>query len=205
MKAFGACLLALLALAGVAVWWWRAPPAPDDSSPVRLAVAGVALRVDPRLARAVADLANPAPQELDLVLAMPDFSPAGPRASSMPLEKLVFLTLRQQDEKVEPRDKPAKLYARFLSPAIEVHPAGLIVRGFEPGSPYDGEQIYMTPPEGRAFWARCAAATAQLPATCISEARIAGLDMRLRFKPEMLAEWEAMTTGAVRLVEEMAR
>ena len=205
MKAFGACLLAVLALACAALWWWRAPPALGDLSPVRLAVAGVALRVDPRLARTVADLANPAPQELDLVLAMPDFSPAGPRASSMPLEKLVFLTLRQQDEKVEPRDKPAKLYARFLSPAIEVHPAGLIVRGFEPGSPYDGEQIYMTPPEGRAFWARCAAATAQLPATCISEARIAGLDMRLRFKPEMLAEWEAMTTGAVRLVEEMAR
>ena len=205
MKAFGACLLALLALAGAAVWWWRAPPAPDDSSPVRLAVAGVALRVDPRLARAVADLANPAPQELDLVLAMPDFSPAGPRASSMPLEKLVFLTLRQRDERVEPRDKPAKLYARFLSPAVEVHPAGLIVRGFEPGSPYDGEQLYMTPPEGRVFWSRCANASDQLPATCISEARIAGLDIRLRFKPDMLGEWEAVTAGVTRLVEGMAR
>jgi hypothetical protein len=205
MKAFATSLLALLALAFGAFWWWRAPPAPGDLSPVRLAVAGVALRVDPRLARASADLANPAPQELDLVLALPELSPAGAKASSLPLEKLVFLTLRQQDEKIEPRDKPARLYARFFSPGVEVHPAGLILRRFETGSPYDGEQLYMTPPEGRAFWARCAAATQALPATCISEARIAGLDVRLRFKPEALGDWEALTAGVTRLVEAMAR
>ena len=205
MKAFAVSLLALLALACGAFWWWGAPPAPGDFSPVRLAVAGVALRVDPRMARASADLANPAPQELDLVLALPDLSPAGAKASSLLLDKLVFLTLRPQDEKIEPRDKPAKLYARFLSPAVEVHPAGLILRRFETDSPYGGEQLYMTPPEGRAFWARCASASDQLPATCISEARIAGLDIRLRFKPDMLGEWEAVTAGVTRLVEGMAR
>ena len=205
MKAFAASLLALLALACGVFWWWLAPPAPGDLSPVRLAVAGVALKVDPRLARATADLANPAPQELDLVLALPDLSPAGAKASSLPLEKLVFLTLRQQDEKIEPRDKPARLYARFLNPGVEVHPAGLILRRFEPGSPYDGEQLYMTPPEGRAFWARCTSARDQIPATCISEARIAGLDIRLRFKPEVLDEWESLTSGVTRMVEGMAR
>lgn len=205
MKVFGASILALLALAGAAFWWWRAPPAPGDASPVRLAVAGVALRVDPRLARTPADLANPAPQELDLVLAMPDLSPAGAKANSTPLEKLVFLTLRPRDEKIEPRDKPARLYARFLKQGVEAHPAGLILRRFEQGSPYDGEQLYMTPPEGRSFWARCASASDQLPATCISEARIAGLDIRLRFKPEMLAEWETVAAGVVRMVEQMAQ
>lgn len=205
MKTFAVALFALLALACGAFWWGREPPAPRDPAPVRLAVAGVALRIDPRLARAPADLANPAPQELDLVIALPDLSPAGAKASSMPLEKLVFLTLRQQDEKIEPRDKPAKLYARFLSPAVEVHPAGLILRRFEPGSPYEGEQLSMTPPEGRVFWARCAAATQALPATCISEARIAGLDIRLRFKPEALGDWETLTAGVAQLVEAMAR
>ena len=205
MKAFGACLLALLALTGLALWWWRAPPAPADPSPVRLAVAGVALRVDPRLARTPADLANPAPQELDLVLALPDLSPAGAKANSMPLEKLVFLTLQQPDEKIEPRDKPTRLYARFLGTGVEVHPAGLILRRFEPGSPYEGEQLYMTPPEGRAFWARCAAATLTLPATCISEARIGGVDIRLRFKPEALGAWETLTAGIVRMVQQMAQ
>jgi len=205
MKTFAVALFAPLALACGAFWWGREPPAPRDPAPVRLAVAGVLLRVDSRLARAQADLANPAPQELDLIIALPDLTPAGASASSLPLEKLVFLTLRQPDEKIEPRDKPIKLYARFLSPAVEVHPAGLILRRFEPGSPYDGEQLYMTPPEGRAFWARCASASDQLPATCISEARIAGLDARLRFKPEALGDWEALTAGVTRLVEGMAR
>ena len=205
MKAIAVTSLAALALAAVAFWLLRAPPARDDAAPVSLAIAGVALRIDPHLARASADLANPAPEELDLVAALPDLVPAGDKANAIALEKLVFLTLRRMDEKVEPRDKPMRLYARFLSAAIEVHPAGLILRSFEPGSPYQGEQLYMTPPEGRAFWARCAAATQALPATCISEVRIGGLDIRLRFAPEALGEWEAMTAGVVRLVEGMGR
>ncbi len=203
MKAIALASLAALALAAGAVWFLRAPLAGDDGAPVSVSVAGVPLWVDPHLARARADLAQRALEELDLFAAMPNLEPAGDKA--MALEKLVFLTLRRMDDKIEPRDKPAKLYARFLSPAVEVHPAGLILRRFEKGSPYEGEQLYMTPPEGRAFWARCAAATQALPATCISEARIVGLDIRLRFAPEALAEWEALTAGVVRLVEGMGR
>ena len=204
MKAIAAIILAALALAA-ALWLWPRPSVRDEAAPVRLAVAGVALRVDPRLARAPADLANRALEELDLVAAMPDVSPAGDKAATMPLEELIFLTLRRPDEKVEPRDKPTRLYARFLSPSVEAHPAGLLLRRFEPGSPYDGEQLYLTPPEGRAFWARCANAADALPATCISEARIAGLDIRLRFKPELLGDWRGLTAGVTRLVEGMAR
>ena len=204
MKVIASTLLAALALAA-ALWVWRQPPAPDDDKPVLISVAGVSLRVDPKLARVRADLANRALEELDLALAMPDFSPAGVRANAMPMEKLIFLTLRRADEKIEPREKPAKLYARFLEPTVEVHPAGLILRRFEPGGPYDREALYMTPPEGRVFWARCmpAGPTGATPATCLSEARIAGLDIRLRFAPESLGAWEALTAGVVRVVERM--
>ncbi len=207
MKAIAVTSLAALALAAGAFWLLRAPSGADEAAPVALAVAGVPLHIDPRLARVRADLSNRALEELDLVAAMPDLAPAGGKASAIALERLVFLTLRRKDDKVEPRDKPVLLYARFLDPVVEAHPAGLILRRFEPGCPYDREVLYMTPPEGRAFWARCTpAGQAQpIPATCLSEARIGGLDIRLRFAPEALGEWEALTAGVVRLVEGMGR
>ena len=205
MKALFAVLIAVLALAAGAVVALRSPSAPEASAPVKVTVAGVALTLDPRLARTAADLASPALEELDLVFAMPDFAPVGGKAGAYPLEKLVFLTLRRPDDRVEPRDKPARLYLRFLGAAVEAHPTGLILRRFEPGGPYDGEQLYMTPPEGRAFWARCASATAGLPATCVSEARIGGVDARLRFAPELIGDWEKLNAGVARLVEGMGR
>jgi hypothetical protein len=207
MRALVVSIMAALALAAGAFLAVRKPVGPQDFAPVKVMVAGVPLTLDPRLARAPSDLARPALEELDLVFAMPDLAPAGANANAgaWALEKLVFLTLRRVDEKIEPREKPARLYARFLSPAVEAHPAGLILRRFEPGSPYDGEQLYMTAPEGRAFWARCASATGQLPATCLSEARIGGLDLRLRFDPGSLGDWERLTAGVMRLVEGMGR
>jgi len=204
MKAIAFFFVAALALV-CGLWLWRQRPALDEAAPVLITVAGAPLRVDPLMARVRADLANPALDVLDLVLAMPDLSPAGARANALPLESLVFLTLRRRDEKIDPRDKPARLYARFLEPLVEAHPAGLIRRGFQPGSPYDRETLYMTPPEGRDFWARCASATQALPATCISETRIGGLDVSARFTPELLGDWERVTAGVVRLVEGMAR
>jgi len=203
MKVIASVFLAALALAAE-LWFWRLSVGPDDETPVEIAVAGVRLRVDPRLARVRADLANAALEELDLVIALPDLAPAGARANAMPLDKLVFMTLRRRDEKLEPRDKPARLLARFLDPSVEAHPAGLILRRFEAGGPYDRETLYMTPPVGRVFWARCTPAGAT-PATCLSEARIAGLDIRLRFSPDLLGEWEVLSAGVVRLVEGMAR
>jgi len=209
MKAIVVSMLAALALAVGVVFAVRTPAGPEDFAPVKVTVAGVPLTLDPRLARAPSDLARPALEEIDLVFAMPDFAPAGrgagAKAGDASIAKLVFMTLRRVDDKIEPREKPARLYARFLSPAVEAHPAGLILRRFEPGGPYDGEQLYMAAPEGRAFWARCATATGQLPATCISEARIGGLDLRLRFDPGALGDWERLTAGVVRMVEGMGR
>jgi hypothetical protein len=208
MKVIASVFLAALALAlVVALWSWRLSAGLDDETPVEIAVAGVRLRVDPQLARVRADLRHAALEELDLVVTLPDLAPAGAKANAMPMEKLVFMTLRRRDEKLEPRDKPARLYARFLEPLVEAHPAGLILRRFEAGGPYDLETLYMTPPEGRVFWARCTPAgpAGATPATCLSEARIAGLDIRLRFSPDLLEEWEALSAGVLRLVEGMAR
>lgn len=209
MKSIGVLIVAIAALVFGALWALRAPGASEDASPVKVTVAGVPLTLDPRFARNPADLSGAPLEELDLVFALPGLLPAGPKAGAkagaIPMEKLIFVTLRGRDERIEPREKPARLFARFLSPAVEAHSAGLIMRRFEAGGPYDGEQLYMTAPEGRAFWARCASATGQIPATCLSEARIGGLDLRLRFKPELLGDWERLAAGVARMVEGMAR
>ena len=101
-----------------------------------------------------------------------------------------------------------KLYARFLEQTAWNNPGGLIMRRFEKGSPYEREDLYLAPPEGRIFAARCMRPSQPpdgLPNTCITEFRLRGLDAQLRFVPDLLPEWERLMDGARGLIESLAR
>ena len=110
----------------------------------------------------------------------------------------VFLTVSAKDEILDPAERPMQLYARFLQAETISGPGGLVARQFEKGSPYDLEQLYVAPPDGKDFFARCpnvegAAAPGD---SCISMFRVDGLDVELRFAPELLENWDALNTGA---------
>ena len=154
-------------------------------------------------------------ERLDLAASFPKFAPAGEVTEASPSLDLaergartVFLTLTQADNTVDPAERPVKLYARFLEKEEWSHPGGLVMRRFSPGSPFDNEDLYIAPPEGRLFSARCmrpAVSPDGLPDTCIHEFRVNGLNAQLRFAPALLADWESLSEGARRLVEGMAR
>ena len=178
-------------------------PAPTRPAIAEAHLGKVRLRYEPRYARPSDSWSSHADDHLELVAAMPDFTPAGDAIARLPPETLVFLTLEPAGATLDPSERPTRLYARFLDTEVWSHPGGLIMRRFVPDSPYVNEDLYMAPPEGSAFFARCmrpAPIPDGLPNNCISEMRVAGLDIQMRFSPEQLASWERMVAGARLLV-----
>ena len=79
---------------------------------------------------------------------------------------------------------------------------GLIRREFRSGTPYAGEDLLLSPPDGRAFAARCykAAVAAKMKAACLAEFRANGLDVQIRFAPGALPHWEALAQALRRFI-----
>jgi len=195
--------VAAMAYAGVGPFKREAPQV------VNLMLAGNRIVVDPAYLRGSKPREGDQSQ-LDLMARFPDFRPATAGApdhrSSAATASLVFITMTAPDDAVEPPDRPAKLYARFLESEAWGHPGGLVMRRFEKGSPYEGEELFISPPDGRTFFARCTRPGPDgLPESCISEFRQAGIDVRLRFAPELLPAWQQMTDGAKGLVRSIIR
>ena len=145
---------------------------------------------------------------LDLVAALPDFRVSPPQRPGLAQPALIFITLRAQEATPDPAGRPVQLYARFLSRESWSEAGGLTMRRFEPGSPYGREDLYIAPPEGRAFSARCtrpADPPDGLPETCLGDMRLKGLDVQFRFSPAQLPEWEAIKAGMEKLVDAIAK
>ncbi len=125
-----------------------------------------------------------------------------------PLAQTVFLTIMPPEGKLQPAERTTRLYGRFLQADGWSHPGGLIMRRFVDGSPYEHEDLYMAPPEGRVFAARCTRPRKTpdgLPNTCIAEVRIDGVDVRARFSPDLLSEWEHLLAGIRGLLQSFRR
>jgi hypothetical protein len=114
-------------------------------------------------------------------------------------DEAIVVSWRAADGSLAPAERPAVLYARFVSPEASRSEGGLIRRRFRNGTPYEGEDLFVAPPDGRGFWARCPSAPAEGDSfgRCLSEMRFGGRDVQLRFAPALLARWELLT-GAVR-------
>jgi hypothetical protein len=146
------------------------------------------------------ELAIPWPSETDRLDADPTR-----RAQTPALEDAVLVSLVMADGAVAPADRPAKLYARFLTPDAWPNPGGLVLRRFKAQSPYENEDLYVSPPDGRAFSARCPRSDATSPVHegCIAEIRIGGLDALVEFSPSRLVQWKQLADGIRRAVETM--
>jgi hypothetical protein len=140
-------------------------------------------------------------ERLSFIVSYPTFAPV---ASKQRRDEFVFLTVTPKEEGLEPRERPAKLYARFLTAETLDGPSGLVLRHFEQGSPYDSEELFIAPPDGRAFFARCPKPETGAPGEgCISVFRQGGLDVELRYTPALLENWDALQDGARALLSKM--
>lgn len=137
-----------------------------------------------------------------LRLDWPSLGPALPQQRSR-----LLVTLSPPDKVNEPATQLA-VYARFLTPTVWSNPGGLVVRGFRKGSPYAGDELYVSVPDGRGFAARCpldSAATANLDELCRVTFRHRGLDVNIRFPRTIIADWELMLGGVRRTIDGMMR
>jgi hypothetical protein len=151
---------------------------------------------------------------VELVAFFPDFFPAGAFAdvaATSDLDdrfaRLVFIGLRPADPALDPAERTARLYQRFLDENSWSHPGGLVARAFVDGSPFEGDELFYVAPEGRDFAARCRRPdpARKTPNTCIAEFRLGGLDVELRFAASLLSQWSALKEGARGLIEAAKR
>ena len=206
MRQIGLVFALFLALAGAAALWLTNHQGVHAGF-VDARVNTTLLRVNLAYARD-GEIAGGEQSQLDLAARFPDFRPLSLEKPRLDNEMAVFLRLSPQDISLDPGERVARLYARFLEKDAWSHPGGLQARRFEKGSPFEREELYIAPPEGRLFAARCmrpAQPPDGLPNTCITEIRMRGLDVQVRFAPELLPDWEQLMAGARGLVESMAR
>ena len=136
-----------------------------------------------------------------LRLAWPSLGPAQPQN-----RQRLLVTLSPPDKVNEPQTQ-LSVYARFLTPTVWSNPGGLVVRGFRKGSPYQGDELYVSVPDGRGFAARCPVENGRLDLDelCRVTFRHRGMDVNIRFPRAIIADWELMLGGVRRTIDTMMR
>jgi hypothetical protein len=186
-------LLALIALGLLGFQHFR-----RGEPPVRVEaeIGEARFRYPPKLARDAETRAGGAAQRLAFLLTFPGFSvpqAATPGESGTPRRMLALLTIAPSDEAIDPAERPSRLYARFLEAEAVPGPGGLIRRRFEKGMPYELEELYVAPPDGSDFFARCrrdsdaAPDTADPVSSCSGTARSTS---SCAFPPRFSRKWK---------------
>jgi len=142
------------------------------------------------------DTETAAASDADLVAAWPGFGPPAARKPDGGTP-LVFLRLAPATGD-DPAERPMTLYARFFADVHWSNPGGLLMRRFRPDSPYGGEELYYSPPDGEAFSARCPrqGSVADVgSANCLWSFRQDGLDIQARFPASLLPRWTRLRDG----------
>ena len=156
---------------------------------------------------------GPAPT-IEAALRYPDFTAAGDFGDvtaetdlDRRLAETVFLVIRKPDPRLDPADRTARLYERFLDETSWSHPGGLIARAFVDNSPFRGDELYFTAPEGREFAARCRKPdpSAATPNTCQAAMRMGDVDVEIRFSAALLSDWRRLRDGALDFVARARR
>lgn len=123
------------------------------------------------------------------------------------LEKALLLTITVQDKSIEPSTRVRQLYARFLSSTAWASAGDLVLRRFAAGTPYEDEDLYISPPDGQDFWARCKRQDGLEPIAegCLSEFRIGNLDIQAKFSKSVLPQWKPLTAAIRESVADMMK
>lgn len=205
-----AILIGVAALAGLAYAWVAEIPRDQPERAVSAEVGGEKLT----LASSYWRRDGSGEDGAEVAAFFPDFKPAGGVSDvgartdiGDRFERLVFLTLRPADPKLDPADRTERLYDRFLVTTSWSHPGGLTARAFEDGSPFEGDELFYVEPEGRQFAARCRRPdpSRKTPNTCIEVFRSGNLDVEMRFSASLLGDWQAVIAGARGLIETARR
>jgi hypothetical protein len=190
------------ATVGLLLFWWTARPADVAREPIPVSIGNASFRIPRDYVRAGAMPRPGAQDRVDLVLAFPGMAPAG----SLPPgpDGRIYLALLREDGVLDPAERVNEIYGRFFEPDIWQNPGGLLLRRFAADSPYGDEELFLSPPDGRIFAARCRKPPpradgmrgAGIGDACLWRFRTNGADVQVRFSPDLLPQWEALAEGA---------
>lgn len=174
----------------------REPPAPG---PVRITVGGHAFVVDSRWLRGKPVRSG----RVTLTIPWGDITQA-PEASE---PSNILLAIGPSDGSTPPAERSTLIYARFLTPTTVAAEGGLVRREFRAESPFEREALYLSPPQGRLFAARCPIPAPGKPPVgrCIAEFRQGDLDLLATFEPALLPHWEQLSRAVKRIADNRGR
>lgn len=132
-------------------------------------------------------------EKLELVVPLPVLH-ANVAPTTNHMDNVVIIRVVTIDKSVVPEERYNQLYSRFLTPDIWTNPGGLQLRQFEQNSPYANEQLYISPPDGRDFTARCPLEGSTQNQLCVWEVHTQGFNAIVSFSPKRLVEWEAIVS-----------
>jgi hypothetical protein len=210
-------MVLLLALAGAAagvVIFTLTQPADDRIGAARIVpvtIEGLRLSVPAAYFRSGIIPRGTSAERIDLIADFPEMNAGekrGPAADQQKIsQRQVFIAVMRSDGLIDPAERPQEIYGRFLEPDIWDNPGGLMMRRFAPDSPYGDEELFLAPPEGRRFSARCRKslkAADDIGEACLWRLRQAGADVQVRFSPDLLTQWEALESGTLHLLSAWA-
>ena len=199
---FGPFLLLLFALA---LWrLWPSAPVPETRlfllGEKKLRFTSAYLRVS----------AEPDDNRIDLVALAPDFAPVSTAQVIAPNAEpaqggraQIFITLTPAFRDSGGPATPGERYAGFLSPDAQMAEGGLLRRRFDDASPFAGEDLFLAPPDGEEFAARCPRPkipTDGLPNSCLADFKIEGVAAQMRFDSAWLPQWSRLRANLFLLV-----
>ncbi len=190
-------ILLLAVMAGTALALLT--PKENTKSLIRAELAGLKFAYDSSYARDESTASGGMADRLAFLVSFPSFGPPSKKEA-----EIIRMTLTTVEDGPEPQDRPAKLYARFLTAETLEGPSGLVLRQFEPDSPYESEELFLAPPDGRAFFARCPKAGLGVASEgCLSVFRTGPIDVELRYPINLLEHWETLYEGVRGLLDRM--
>lgn len=194
-------VLTLLSAGGVfaGLWWVKRPPVPPQILEMRI---GAEKLVFP------SNYKGPRTADMGREVGMTRLRVTWPElAAPADGDKAeVHITIGPASASTDPRTQFATL-ARFLTPGAWSNPGGLVARNFKKGSPFEQDELFMSMPDGAAFFARCTAdiGVTRLDEGCRAVLKHAGFDIALRFPREALSDWQGLSDGVRKLVDGFRR
>jgi len=205
-----ACGLAAGAVALVAWLLWPTWEPDKSIDPTRLpvSVGGTLFNVPTKAVRIKVQRHSGPQERVDLSFLYPSLEVPEPSRHAgtdapqqvVPPIDRIFVSLSAHHDTLAPDIRARTIYPRYLEKAATQGDDGLTMRAFRDGTPYSGEDLFMS--GSPALVARCSR-DAATPGTCMSERRIDGADLTFRFPRSWLAQWQEVAAAMDRLTAQL--
>ncbi len=196
---FGIVLIAAAAFVTYVLWprWPDAPVALNAPS-LPIVVAGATFNIEPAAIRMSVQRHAGTQARVDLAYRWPSLTPPAAKPSAVaPLDpdKRLFVTIAANDGTLPLDARLREIYPRYLQPQSRTGPAGLTLRAFRDGTPYQGEELVFETDAPTHFLARCTLRGVGNDGNCLLERRLGAADVTFRFPRDWLDDWQNVARG----------